>query len=757
MNAEYSDAFEPLPLLNDAVATMVPDEHSLNAFEGNGGGGFSLNGNDLGDLDSLSVFDYESQDEMDFDEKRHNDDGLQNIEPIDIQHDEPRYSYYGASKASSSTIEPRYGAEGQPMYHHRHAAEDLVSDLPQKMSSTATLPLQGNYRNYRSCPSETGSSVTGEPTYDMHSMNESSCNRSNRSAPLGVANPQGGSNFYSFYRYSEPSEMRPHAADQSWERQTAQSAQSYPANVHGASWVGGNNNSWQGGQQPHQNSYGTAKSSLGISLLNKNFNAMNCVSENEPSFASCPEQNILNHLEPTTSAGAGAGASRFYSYYNMTGEMSAEPSQQYAAVPAPSGSARATSYQGAHDEHTGGRRSGSLHLKRKSLPASNNFDTVSCESMPVNLPSFSTWKDNSLSMAYEEHPGTETMGSKIKAGELASFNNHTAERRRLSISHDTFGDTRSSASMPAAIPSVHTSQMNNKSEELDSFYSHTAIERSCLSSSSQDIFDTLSSASMPASIPSVHTSICDNATVPSKSPSAKSEKLDEESPEKETGTRPYKKQKPIRKQSRSRRPSVRAKKTSLLEASLAENDWHRERTRIVKSGDTEHATRFTHGVLREYCSTTFQVKDRQGKRNGLSYGFPGLSCYHCNGGDKVGGRYFPSTIKTMSDTNKTLMSIFKHLNKCKKCPKKIQQRLQRLHLTHEDERKKQSYGSQKAFFTIVWKRLHKPDEENVLDDTDEENVLDDTDEENVLDDTDEENVLDDTDEENVLDDNYAEL
>jgi hypothetical protein len=229
-------------------------------------------------------------------------------------------------------------------------------------------------------------------------------------------------------------------------------------------------------------------------------------------------------------------------------------------------------------------------------------------------------------------------------------------------------------------------------------------------------------ASMPAAIPSANTSMVENATVQSQSPSAKSEKLDEESPEEEspeeespeeeTKTSPDKKKKPGRKQSRSGRPRARGKKVSVLEASTAEKEWHMKRTRIVSPGDHNKGTKFSHGVLAEYCSTTFQVKDRQGKRNGLEYGFPGLTCYHCNGGDKVGGRYFPSTIKTMSDTNKTLMSIYKHLQKCKKCPEEVRQRLQRLQLTHDDERKTQSYGSQKAFFTIIWKRLHESKNES---------------------------------------------
>ena len=131
-----------------------------------------------------------------------------------------------------------------------------------------------------------------------------------------------------------------------------------------------------------------------------------------------------------------------------------------------------------------------------------------------------------------------------------------------------------------------------------------------------------------------------------------------------------------------------------------------ESTKLVTEADRSLATGFSHAVLSEYGPTGFTESDRQGKRKGLGIGFPGISCIHCNGSTKKGGRFFPSTIKTMADTKKTLISINNHLLKCHKCPQEVKDNITNLRELHDDERKEQKYGSQKAFFSNIWKRLH---------------------------------------------------
>lgn len=60
----------------------------------------------------------------------------------------------------------------------------------------------------------------------------------------------------------------------------------------------------------------------------------------------------------------------------------------------------------------------------------------------------------------------------------------------------------------------------------------------------------------------------------------------------------------------------------------------------------------------------------------------------------------------MSDTSKLLMPLYNHLVRCKKCPQQKKDELTKLQREHETERKLQTFGSQKAFFLLIWNRLH---------------------------------------------------
>lgn len=128
---------------------------------------------------------------------------------------------------------------------------------------------------------------------------------------------------------------------------------------------------------------------------------------------------------------------------------------------------------------------------------------------------------------------------------------------------------------------------------------------------------------------------------------------------------------------------------------------------IISDMDRSLATKFSFAVLYEIESCSFESRDRTGKRRGLDIGFRGLACRHCQGFTrKIGGRLFPSTIKTMSDTQKTLIPLYNHLIKCPAVPDSTKENLRSLKEVHESERKGKSYGSQKALFTEVWRRLH---------------------------------------------------
>jgi len=128
---------------------------------------------------------------------------------------------------------------------------------------------------------------------------------------------------------------------------------------------------------------------------------------------------------------------------------------------------------------------------------------------------------------------------------------------------------------------------------------------------------------------------------------------------------------------------------------------------ILECSDRKYATAFSYAVLEEVESCEFRKRDITGKRHGLPFGFKGLACRHCQGNRGRGGRLFPSKIKTMSDTNKTLMPLYTHLIKCNIVPLSTKIRLETLKETHDNERKGKSHGgSQKMLFSRIWKRIH---------------------------------------------------
>ena len=129
---------------------------------------------------------------------------------------------------------------------------------------------------------------------------------------------------------------------------------------------------------------------------------------------------------------------------------------------------------------------------------------------------------------------------------------------------------------------------------------------------------------------------------------------------------------------------------------------------LVTPDDEPFATAFSYHLLSQMQPCVFTDADRLGKRKGLPPGFPGLACRHCFGG-YGSGRFFPSSIKTLSDTSKTLNVLHNHMMRCRKCPPEVRETLEKLRTTHDEERAKMKFGSQKAFFARIWDRLHKND------------------------------------------------
>jgi len=133
-------------------------------------------------------------------------------------------------------------------------------------------------------------------------------------------------------------------------------------------------------------------------------------------------------------------------------------------------------------------------------------------------------------------------------------------------------------------------------------------------------------------------------------------------------------------------------------------------------------TLFCRRIMYNFGLTKFKVTDLHGKRRNLRIGHPGLACIHCDHVDTsaafkhVGhrGRYFPSTIKTLSDTKKTLFTLYKHLQRCKHMDPQELEILAELRKDHEAERSLQKHGSQKQFFVTIWDRLYKDNADHIV-------------------------------------------
>jgi hypothetical protein len=126
--------------------------------------------------------------------------------------------------------------------------------------------------------------------------------------------------------------------------------------------------------------------------------------------------------------------------------------------------------------------------------------------------------------------------------------------------------------------------------------------------------------------------------------------------------------------------------------------------------DQASTSRFTYFLLRQMTLCAFTEGDRLGKRRELPLGFGGIACRHCIS-DFGTGRFFPSSIKTMSDTTKTLNILHAHLLNCGKCPTAVKDEANELRKSHEQERTALRFGSQTAFFSKIWCRLHPSGED----------------------------------------------
>lgn len=140
-------------------------------------------------------------------------------------------------------------------------------------------------------------------------------------------------------------------------------------------------------------------------------------------------------------------------------------------------------------------------------------------------------------------------------------------------------------------------------------------------------------------------------------------------------------------------------------------------TQLVKLDDRNYVPDYLFLSMAQLRPCELVESDRTGVYKAREVGFLGLCCKYC-GGEPGKGRYFPQTIRSLSQTT-TSATIAKHISqKCRAMPaniknavtslKKEQDWLDKLakdRITNRYE-SRPKYGSRKVFFEQFWARLH---------------------------------------------------
>jgi hypothetical protein len=127
----------------------------------------------------------------------------------------------------------------------------------------------------------------------------------------------------------------------------------------------------------------------------------------------------------------------------------------------------------------------------------------------------------------------------------------------------------------------------------------------------------------------------------------------------------------------------------------------------------ELVTGFTYAVMCQFVRAKLTQADqkKKGSRTKTPLGHGGLKCKYCEGIGGQTGRYFPSSLKTFSDPQKTLLPMHRHLNSCTECPGEVKLLISSLHDHHEEvlRVKRRRHGGQISFYRLIWNYIHADD------------------------------------------------
>lgn len=124
---------------------------------------------------------------------------------------------------------------------------------------------------------------------------------------------------------------------------------------------------------------------------------------------------------------------------------------------------------------------------------------------------------------------------------------------------------------------------------------------------------------------------------------------------------------------------------------------------LLNARDRMCTSQFTAHIVDQLDFIYFQNPDRRSHRHHLPLGYRGFCCRYCRTNPGQSGRFFPSTLKTLSDSKKTLFALHVHFVKCPATPAIVKQQLCILRQLHPAQIKPtKARGGQRAFFRRVW-------------------------------------------------------
>lgn len=123
---------------------------------------------------------------------------------------------------------------------------------------------------------------------------------------------------------------------------------------------------------------------------------------------------------------------------------------------------------------------------------------------------------------------------------------------------------------------------------------------------------------------------------------------------------------------------------------------------LILPEDKPQIAEFLYVVMEQLQPCRFTDADRN-KRRGNNVGCYGVECKHC-AGKPYSRKFFWSSISAVESN---FVSVHTHMMECKEVPDALKERLSELKKLRKEQTAALKSGSQKAFFSRIWKRLHE--------------------------------------------------